>query len=57
MFCKNTSFVVSVVFLDHVGFFHGSPSVLEVDVGSVLKGVICSDFIPVAFSKFFNSFY
>lgn len=49
--------MASVVFLDHVSFFHGSPSVLKVDIGSVLKRVICSDFIPVALSKFFNSFY
>lgn len=38
-------------------FFQGSPSVLEVDVGSVIDGVICSDFTPVAYSKFFNTFY
>lgn len=46
-----------VVFSDHVGLFHGSPSVLEVDVGPVLEGVICSDFTPAALSKFVNPFY
>lgn len=45
------------VLLDHVGFFQGSPSVLEVDVASVLEGVIRSDFTPVARSKLFHSFY
>lgn len=32
--------ICSFFFLDHVRFLHGSPPVLEVDVGSVLKGVI-----------------
>lgn len=49
--------VTGVQFLDHVGLFQGSPSVLEVDVASVLEGVIRSDFTPVARSKLFHSFY
>lgn len=41
----------------HFQSFHSSPSVLEVDVGSVFEREIRLDFAPVALAKLFNSFF
>lgn len=42
---------------DYVRLFHGPPSVLKVDICSILEGVICLYLTPVALSEFLNPFF
>lgn len=42
---------------NHVQSLQCSPSVLEVDVCSVLEGVICFDLCPVSFPKSLDPFF